>query len=78
MLDAADVQDLQNRFDSRYKLREDCERAMDAVTEAQHKHDVDLALINQQLAIIKWITACTLTVVIAGIVGPAIQKLLGG
>lgn len=78
MLDSADIKDLQDRFDNRYKLREDCDRDMDAVAKVVHQQDVDLALINQQLKIIKWVSMTTLGAVIGAIVVYLFAKFVGG
>lgn len=72
-----EFKELQDRFDQRYKQIKDCDTDMTVVTEAQHKHDVSLALINQQLSIIKWISTCTLGAVIAAIVGLIVSRIGG-
>lgn len=77
-MDKKEYDDLVERLDGRYKLREDCDRDMDEVNKAIHKQDVDVALIMQQLAIIKWITATTLGAALAALVGLVISRFAGG
>lgn len=75
MIEESDILSLQARFDDRYKLQDDCNREMFIVTDSLHKHDIDVALITQQLKIIKWIATTTLGAVIATAVGIFIRGI---
>lgn len=73
MIEKEDRAELQEYFDTRYKLKEECDTEMQAVTEKQSKHETQFAVINTKLSAILWL----LGVVGAAVIG-AIIKGLGG
>lgn len=63
-----------DRLDSRYKLREDCEREMDIVTDRLAKNDERYAVINTKLSAILWLVG---TVAVA-VIGVLVKTQFGG
>ena len=52
MIEKEDRAELQEYFDARYKLKEECDTEMQAVAEKQSKHDTQFAVINTKLSAI--------------------------
>lgn len=73
MISKEDRDELQELFDTRYKLKEECDEEMKVVSEKQSKHETQFAVINTKLSAILWL----LGVVGAAVIG-AIIKGLGG
>lgn len=73
MITKEDRDELQELFDTRYKLKEECDEEMKVVAENQSKHDTQFAVINTKLSAILWLIG----VVGAAVIG-AIIKGLGG
>ena len=73
MIDKGDRAELQEYFDARYKLKEECGTEMQVVAEKQSKHETQFAVINTKLSAILWL----LGVVGVAVIG-AIVKGLGG
>lgn len=73
MIEKDDRNELQEYFDTRYKLKDECDTEMQAVAEKQSKHETQFAVINTKLSAILWL----LGVVGAAVIG-AIIKGLGG
>lgn len=63
-----------DRLDSRYKLREDCDREMDVVTDRLAKNDERYAVINTKLSAILWLVG---TVAVA-VIGVLVKTRFGG
>ena len=63
-----------DRLDSRYKLREDCDREMDVVTDRLAKNDERYAVINTKLSAILWLVG---TVAVA-VIGVLVKTQFGG
>ena len=63
-----------DRLDSRYKLREDCDREMDVVTDRLAKNDERYAVINTKLSAILWLVG---TVAVA-VIGVLVNTQFGG
>ena len=68
------LQELQEWFDQRYKLREDCDKEMDKVTERLAKNDERYAVINTKLSALLWGVGVLCTAVI----GFLVKYVLGG
>lgn len=62
------------RLDSRYKLREDCDKEMDVVTDRLAKNDERYAVINTKLSAILWLVG---TVAVA-VIGVLVKTRFGG
>ena len=73
MLAKEERDELTEFFDSRYKLKEECDEEMKVVSEKQSKHETQFAVINTKLSAILWL----LGVVGAAVIG-AIIKGFGG
>lgn len=73
MISKEDRDELQELFDTRYKLKEECDEEMKVVSENQSKHETQFAVINTKLSAILWLIG----VVGAAVIG-AIIKGLGG
>ena len=73
MISKEDRDELQELFDTRYKLKEECDDEMKVVSEKQSKYETQFAVINTKLSAILWL----LGVVGAAVIG-AIIKGLGG
>lgn len=63
-----------DRLDSRYKLREDCDKEMDVVTDRLAKNDERYAVINTKLSAILWLVG---TVAVA-VIGVLVKTRFGG
>lgn len=63
-----------DRLDSRYKLREECDKEMDEVNERLANGSKEFAVINTKLSAILWI----LGVLGTGIIGFVIRYVFGG
>lgn len=63
-----------DRLDSRYKLREDCDREMDVVADRLAKNDERYAVINTKLSAILWLVG---TVAVA-VIGVLVKTQFGG
>ena len=74
MIEHADLKELQERFDARYKLRDDCDREMDEVSKKLASDATQFAVINTKLSAILWM----LGVVGTGLIGFVIKYLFGG
>lgn len=74
MLDHDCIKELQEWFDQRYKLREDCDKEMDAVNTKLANDATQFAVINTKLSAILWI----LGVVSTAVIGFLIKFLFGG
>ena len=66
--------ELKERFDERYKLREDCDREMDTVNTKLANDATQFAVINTKLSAILWI----LGVLGTAVVGFLVKYILGG
>ena len=66
--------ELKERFDERYKLREDCDREMDTVNTKLANDATQFAVINTKLSAILWI----LGVLGTAVVGFLVKYVLGG
>lgn len=73
MISKEDRDELAEFFDSRYKLKDECDTEMQAVADKQSKHETQFAVINTKLSAILWL----LGVVGVAVIG-AIVKGLGG
>lgn len=69
MLDEHDLKTLEERFDMRYKLINDCNTEMDEVKKEHTAMYVDIAAIKKSVESLTWIARTTLGAVIAAIVG---------
>ena len=67
-------EELRVRFDERYKLREDCDKEMDAVNTKLANDATQFAVINTKLSAILWI----LGVLGTAVVGFLVKYILGG
>ena len=67
-------EELRERFDERYKLREDCDKEMDAVNTKLANDATQFAVINTKLSAILWI----LGVLGTAVVGFLVKYILGG
>jgi len=76
MITAEDRTELVAYLDMRYKKKEDCDADMQKVADDQAANRVEIALINQQLKIIRWVTTTTLGALICGLVGVAIAAII--
>lgn len=73
MLEKTDIVELQERFDMRYKLKEDCDKEMSDVSEKLSKDATRLAVMNTKLSLVLWllgaIGAAVITVLIKIVFG---------
>lgn len=69
MIDEHDLKTLEERFDMRYKLLNDCNTEMDEVKKEHTAMYVDIASIKKSVESLTWIARTTLGAVIAAIVG---------
>jgi len=78
MLDEKDVETLEHRFDTRYKLLKDCNDEMDEVRKENSTVLASIASLNTSMDSLKWLARTTLGAVIGGFVAAifAIIKLL--
>jgi hypothetical protein len=54
MIDQNDLEMMERHFDSRYKLKDDCDRDMKAVDERHHILDKQFSVINTKLSALLW------------------------
>lgn len=73
MLEKTDIAELQERFDMRYKLKEDCDKEMSDVSEKLSKDATRLAVMNTKLSLVLWllgaIGAAVITVLVKIVFG---------
>ena len=74
MIDRDDFDELQERFDHRYKKIDDCDREMKEATLEHHELDKRLTVIEQGQKINNWLTAA----IAGGIIALVIKVFLGG
>ena len=67
-------EELRERFDERYKLREDCNAEMDSVNKKLANDATQFAVINTKLSAILWL----LGVLGTAIIGVLVRLVLGG
>lgn len=75
MIDEHDLKTLEERFDMRYKLLNDCNTEMDEVKKEHTAMYVDIAAIKKSVESLTWIARTTLGAVIAAIVGLVIAAV---
>lgn len=73
-MDEAEIRALQDRFDARYKQKDDCDRDMQEQTDRIHTIDLRLTTIENKQVFNNWLTG----LVAAGIVALVIKVFLGG
>lgn len=74
MIDQADYQYLQDRFDERYKKLSDCVDDMKRAEDEHHLLDKRLSVIETQQKVNNWLTAA----IAGGIIALVIKIFLGG
>lgn len=67
-------EELRDRFDERYKKKDDCDNEMKAVNARLAENEKQFAVINTKLTAILWI----LTVVGSAVIGFLVKFLFGG
>ena len=73
-MDEAEIKALQDRFDARYKQKDDCDRDMREQTDRLHRIDIRLTTIENSQKINNWLTG----LIAGGIVALVIKVFLGG
>lgn len=69
-----EILELQEKFDARYKKREDCDSDMDEVNKKLANDDKRLAVIELQIKINNWLTAA----IASGIIALVVRSFFGG
>lgn len=69
-----EILELQEKFDARYKKREDCDSDMDDVNKKLANDDKRLAVIELQVKINNWLTAA----IASGIIALVVRSFFGG
>lgn len=69
-----EILELQEKFDARYKKREDCDSDMDDVNKKLANDDKRLAVIELQIKINNWLTAA----IASGIIALVVRSFFGG
>ena len=69
-----EILELQEKFDARYKLREDCDSDMEDVNKKLANDDKRLAVIELQVKINNWLTAA----IASGIIALVVRSFFGG
>ena len=74
MIDKNDIAELQERFDERYVLQDDCDNRHQDISSKFHNDDKRLAVIEYQQKINNWLTLA----IAGGIITLVIKVFLGG
>ncbi len=69
-----EILELQEKFDARYKKREDCDSDMEDVNKKLANDDKRLAVIELQVKINNWLTAA----IASGIIALVVRSFFGG
>ena len=69
-----EILELQEKFDARYKKREDCDSDMEEVNKKLANDDKRLAVIELQVKINNWLTAA----IASGIIALVVRSFFGG
>ena len=69
-----EILELQEKFDARYKKREDCDSDMEEVNKKLANDDKRLAVIEFQVKINNWLTAA----IASGIIALVVRSFFGG
>ena len=69
-----EILELQEKFDARYKKREDCDSDMEEVNHKLANDDKRLAVIELQVKINNWLTAA----IASGIIALVVRSFFGG
>lgn len=69
-----EILELQEKFDARYKMKEDCDKDMEEVNHKLANDDKRLAVIELQIKINNWLTAA----IASGIIALVVRSFFGG
>lgn len=74
MIDENDIK----RLDERYMTRQECNNITEEIKEENTKNSTALAVMQQKIDTITWVSKTTLAAVIAALVGAVLKLVLAG
>lgn len=74
MINKEDFAELQERFDTRYKLKDECDKEMTAVSDKLSNDATQFAVINTKLSLILW----GLGAIGVAVIGFLVRYVFGG